>query len=447
MGLLIIIYEVFLMNYIAKIFATTIFAFAATGASLTQAATPDYILGTFFTSNEDTKMQCYFSEDGIRMAHWLEMKDIAGRDISCQYYNHSFYVCLVDNNGNNTFKIYRYKDLKDWQAPKSFSVIDRGDKYRNVWAPDLFIDDDGSAYVYFAKQKGYNSKNDERTFDIYVSKINDIEKMQEVNFEEAKPIKMLMDKKSDNYIDAQVRKVNGKYYMIVKNEAWITTNDNKSPVLLRSDTPDGNFVEVINWPLNAIRGYEGFSILTKGDKVYIYGDNYSRRYDNVNNSNHTVWIADKKNIENGPYTAHYVESDRDLRHGSVILIDDDYVKKNFDIAGFAEMHRMTSSYNDNQEPKTVILSKENFAVDSSSKDSDIVIDNFAPAINVIYELPKKKNVIINKILNPYGVNEIKFKLSEGSTLRIIQIDKDLVYDRQDKEIIFKIDEEGKITKE
>ena len=425
------------MRRMKKFIAAVTAAFALTGFPIVQTEAAELMLGTFFSSDKDTDMQCYISDDGIKMVHidGFPTNDIKGRDFSCQYYKHSLYVCLVDNENGNTFKIYKYKDLKEWQEPKSYKVTDREKKFPNVWAPDLLINDDGSAYVYFARQKGYDSKKDERKFDIFVSKIADIENEKDT-FLPAK--KIVLPESSDNYIDAQVRKVNGEYYMVVKNETIFTNNENKSPLLLHSKYPDEGFTEVENWPLKYIKGYEGFSILTKDDKVYIYADNFSDYYDDLASFNgepsshlsgHTVWITDKGNIEQGPYKASYVESSRRLRHGSVILIDD-YAKENLKIdesilkSASENKAVKDNSDTDNKETNTVeekphILSlKKEYFDDSKSKDKDIIIENFAPALGVQYGIPNRKKVIIKNIVNPYGVEKIEINLTDGSSLEI-----------------------------
>ena len=417
------------MRVIKKIFATTAAAMITltSSALAAQAKDSNYIFGTFFTSDKDTRVQCYTSEDGIHMNHLTAIKylqgeeklDFKGRDPSCQYYKGAFYICLVDNTGDNTFKIYSSTDLKNWKE-KSFSVTVRNEKYNNIWAPDLFIDNNGAAYVYFSKQKGYISKKDERTFDIYVSKIDNIEKFTEMEFQPAEIIKWPKIS-NGNYIDAQVRKINNAYYMILKNESIKTNNDNKSPVLLKSNRPDGEFTEVESWPLKNIRGYEGFSILTKNDKVYIYGDNYSHKYDRHKTANHTVWIANKNNIANGPYEAHYVEAPNPLRHGSLILIDSNLKRKlEANRIPFEPLNNEANDTNNNQaeanEKFGVKFDKELFG-NSESKGNTIIIDEFAPALDVdYYSVPNKKNVIINHVSNPYGVKKFTIALTDGASL-------------------------------
>ena len=431
-----------------KLIALAAASFALAGSPLAQADDSDIILGSFFVSNEDTSIKYYLSEDGFHMNQLRFSRDtivIEGRDPSFQYYKEFYYLCLVDNNGDNTFKIYRSLDLKRWES-KSFSVTERNKKYNNIWAPDLFINDDGSAYVYFSKQRDYNSKNDERLFDIWVSKISNIDSftMEGASFEEAKKVDLPPNafNNSSNYIDAQVRKIDGTYYMIVKNEAKITNNYNKSPILLKSKDPDKGFEEVSDWPLRYIRGYEGFSMLLRGDKVYIYGDNFAQNYDDHHTSNHGVWIVNKNEIETGPYQFHYVESSEPLRHGSVTLINND--KEKINKLGFV---KTTPSKMENREPEIIKLEKDFFGDPKKSKGNDIVIDYFAPAPNVLYVVPNRKNVIINNIVNPYGVTDFKISVTDGATLNISSLSKKQSFTKEknaekDKIITFDVDPEG-----
>ena len=454
---------------ICKTLALTILTSAAATFPLAQANNDDqtidnhqsYVFGTFFTSNEDITMQCYLSKNGIRMVPFRAVEDIKGRDISCQYYEGYFYICLVEPQTpenplkENTFKLYRSKDLKEWEVV-SFKVTERGDKYREVWAPDLFIDDNGSgsgaasAYVYFAKQKGLISKPYEAQFNLYVYKIENIAKIDKFvkvdSSDEAKegtiitktgkidktiePMKTIEGKATTvfdesinagtNYIDAQVRKVNNKYYMVIKSESRVTNNANKSPLLFSSDSPDKNFEKVSDWPLRGIRGYEGFSILTRNNMVYIYADNFSQKYDHVGTSGHTVWVAAENNVEKGPYKAYYVNSKTPLRHGSVINNLDDSAIENLNIADFFKGERSKP-----QNTKTVTslvevpLTKEDFGRNDKIKNT-VIIDNFAPAPNVVYAVPSKTKVVIDTVVNPYGVKEIQFKFNKDSKLKIGQ---------------------------
>ena len=430
--------------------AASMLAFSVTAApAFTQAADSEYILGSFY-SNEDTSINCYLSKDGIHMERWIPMGELTGRDVSCQYYNQKFYVCLVEpEETGNTFKLYRSADLKNWEESEPQKVVERGDKFTAIVAPDLFIDTNGKAYVYFSKQKGYNQKTEERIFDIWVSTISNIEDIFDkgTHFESENTKKMQLPATSENYIDAQVRKINDEYYMVVKNEATITNGDNKSPLLLKSDYPDKDFEEVNNWPLKSIRGYEGFSILEKNGKVYFYAENYTGDYDNAGTSNHTVWVTEKDKIEQGPYKAYYVESEYPMRHGSVIMIDD-YAAKNMKIDEFANNRQLAidNSKKSEKRAETVKLSKDNFE-NPVAKGSAIAIENFAPASDVQYTVPVKKNVVIKNITNPYGVDKIEVYLTDGGSLKIADLRTFYKEPKsEDEKITFYIDSKGKVLK-
>lgn len=359
------------------------------------ASAADFAVGAFFSSNADVNLQLYRSDDMIHMDHLLSRADIAGRDPSIRYRNGTCYICFVDPA--QTFKILSTADFETWTT-QSFNVIERDEKYPAIWAPDLFIDDDGAAYVYFAKQKP--SKDREKLFDIYVSRASSIEKF---DFEPAQKISLA---DYESIIDAHVHKIGGQYYMIVKDEKIHTNNDNKSPHLFRSTAPDKNFVEVADWDMRAVRGYEGFSIAADGDKIYIYADNYSGKYDAAPPSHHTVWITD--DIERGPFRAEYVESVRPMRHGSVIMINDAELNK---LLGTMPVERATADI----PTRTITLEREDYG---TGKGHAIEIDEFAPAPKVIYRLPKKTRLQIKSIVNAYGVDRIEFELSEGTSIDI-----------------------------
>ncbi|MBR1397676.1 MAG: hypothetical protein IJ563_09110 [Selenomonadaceae bacterium] len=435
------------MRRIKKLMAATVLAF--TTASFSPAEANDLVLGTFFTSDNDTTMQCYLSRDGINMKHWATVGAIMGRDISCQYYNGFFYICLVEPpDSENTFRIYKMEAANPSNlTPMTYKVIDRGDKNRNIWAPDLFIDEGGKAYVYFAKQRHHKSKNNERQFDIYVATTDNIED-ENVGFK-PNATKIDVPEQYENVIDAQVRKINGTYYMILKNETYTTSNDNKSPILLRSNSPTSDFVEVTDWPLKYIRGYEGFSILERGGKVYIYADNFSHKYDKVSTSNYTVWYTDVNNIETGPYKSRYVESDNPMRHGSLLLLDETtQAALNLDSIFLSQLvnenidNSSTQVSTQGDTVKEIKLTKEDYG--NGEKGSTVTIDYFAPAPNVVYIVPRKTNVVINNIYNPYGVTEFSVILQDEASFKIIDEKREQNPDNGDEKFTFKININGNI---
>ncbi len=363
----------------------------------------DYAVGAFFTSNADVNLQFYRSDDMVHMDRLSLETDISGRDPSIRYRNGTFYICLVEPaESGQTFKILTTKDFSEWTT-HSFNVTERDEKFDAIWAPDLFIDADGAAYVYFSKQNGVDKKTREKTFDIWVSRAPSIESM---NFEPAVKIPL---SNYESVIDAHVRKIDGAYYMIVKDEKIHTNNDNKSPRMFRSSEPDKNFIEVENWALSAVRGCEGFSIVDGGGKIYIYADNYSGKYDAAPPSHHTVWITD--DIENGPFRAEYVESVRPMRHGSVIMIDDPTLNNLID--------QMSAERSTVEIPtRTITFERDDYGI---VKGHGLEIEKFAPAPNVIYRVPKKMRVHISELINAYGVKRIEFVLKPGASLDFANI--------------------------
>jgi len=380
------------------------------------------------------------------MKHWTAIDSIMGRDISCQYYNGYFYVCLVEpTESENTFRIYKIEaaNPSNQKPPYSYKVIDRGDKNRDIWAPDLFIDEGGKAYVYFAKQRHHKSKNNERQFDIYVATSDNIED-ENVGFK-PNATKIEVPEQYENVIDAQVRKINGTYYMILKNETYTTSNENKSPMLLKSNSPTSGFVEVTDWPLKYIRGYEGFSILERDGKVYIYADNFSHKYDNVSNSNYTVWYTDVGNIESGPYKSRYVESDNPMRHGSLLLLDEaTQAALNIDSIYLSQLlnENIDNPASQSDGVREVKLTREDYG--NGDKRGGVFIDYFAPAPNVVYIVPKRTHVVISNIYNSYGVTEFSVILQDGASFKIIDEKRDQNPDNGDEKFTFKINMSGNI---
>ena len=394
-----------------KFFATLISATLLCSS----AAAADYAVGAFFSSDADVNTQLYRSDDMVHMDHLLSPENLAGRDPSIRYRNGTCYICFVEPA--QTFKILSTTDFETWTT-KSFNVIERDEKYPAIWAPDLFIDDDGAAYVYFSKQKA--SKGGEKVFDIYVTRAASIDDM---NFEPAVKVPL-----SDypSVIDAHVCKIDGAYYMIVKDEKIRTNNDNKSPHLFRSTEPDKNFVEVEDWALSAVRGYEGFSMVEREGKIYIYADNYSGKYDAAPPSHHTVWSVDKENFEYGPFRAEYVESVRPMRHGSVIMINDPKLNQ---LLGSMPVERASEEI----PTRTITIERDDYG---TGKGHEIEIEKFAPAPNVVYLVPKKTRVHVGDLVNAYGVDRMEYVLEAGAFIHIENILKhDNDSDRQIKIIL------------
>lgn len=344
------------------------------------------MLGVFFSSNEDVRLACYYTKDGIHMKEFFRSPDMLGRDPSLQYYNGNYYLCYVmPYDDERTFYIAKTKDFINWEK-KPYNVIDKeiNRKGHELWAPDLFIDDDGSAYVYFSK----NNKKHE--FSIYVSKCNNIESG---DFQSAQKIEFPVS--TSDVIDAQVRKIKGSYYLILKNEKEYTDSFNKSPYLFKSSNPMEGFKLVSQWPLRAIRGYEGFSFLEHNDKVYIYADNYGRKFDGVRESGFTVWQTN--DIENGPYYAEnvYTEKKR-LRHGTVISVQDEQQLN--------VLKQLGASASD-EHPEEIMLEISLLEFSDSKAGG---INDFAPGTHVRYLVPKDTHVVINNIVNAYGVPNVVF---------------------------------------
>ena len=74
----------------------------------------NYILGTFFQSNDNITLQCYLAKDNeFAFSPLLTADDIKGRDPSCQYYGGYFYkLCLSRNEAKAINQIARKTKAK-----------------------------------------------------------------------------------------------------------------------------------------------------------------------------------------------------------------------------------------------------------------------------------------------------------------------------------------------
>jgi hypothetical protein len=304
---------------------------------ITQSDLPDIFLGGFFTSDSDTQAQLYVSDNGINF-NKLTALNIYSRDVSIRYYNQCFYL-VKSEGGTATFTLYKSKDLKTWES-EDFTVINRGGNA--VWAPDLFIDDDGSAYVYFAYQWGTErvgeSTQDYTALDMYVSRCSNIENAE---FETA--VSMNLPTFNDdvtvvrgNNIDGYVFKNEGVYYCIVKCDHQLSLQNDGGYLglnlhLLKSANAMTDWTEVTTFPLKWIKGVEGASVVVKNDMVYIYADAYGRlSVPSVNFNAYGgtwCWKARLADLESGIYNLEPIATNQNNRHGCVIDINSNYAKR------------------------------------------------------------------------------------------------------------------------
>lgn len=395
---------------------------------ITQSDLPDIFMGGFFESDANTDVRLYISPDGAHMENLIDL-GIACRDFSLRYYKQCFY--MVDSmNLAYSFRIRKSRNLIDWEE-KFYTVCDRAEK--NLWAPDLYIDDDGSAYVYFALQWGTEkvgvATKEYPAFNIWVSKCSNIE---EGDWGSA--VKIDLPEFDDdavtvpnNNIDATLAKINGSYYMLVKNEHQQSLQKSGGYSgcnlhLLKSDNPTTGFSEVKTFLLQYVKGVEGPVIFCRDNRVYIYADNYQGvclpRTNKGAYGGYYLWVSTVDEFEKGTYHIEPVIAGRDTRHGGVIDIHDNYPKRVIQKLGYKfqfldtlksdEYHKINLSY------------YNGFSQNNTTNQSDrYIIDNLVPFDGITYTIQNQFTEIKN-IRNVYNVNMfyIQFLFHDFSRLSI-----------------------------
>ncbi len=357
----------------------------------------EVLLGIFFTSDEDQTDTLYVSFDGERferIATVLEdMNKKSSKDNDTKLEKNYQVNCLHDpalqyhdgvywtmsgwtrrkeiDNGNGTTKTVadKYvpmlswsKDLVTWSYPNVGSAdgnydptagvvvpqnqlpMDKNGNWGNenydAVAPELFIDDDGSAWIvvtmgYYASWHGDSPSNDKMSpYMIRCTKFGTgygRADQPRITYSDAKRINLPEYGKEgeDNRIDAHIYKENNTYYLSIKlngitNEIWSIKNLN-------------DFADTSKWTLvcdNAVTGYEGPSLVKFNGKYYMYTDKLSDYPPNTNDRTTGVFVTESNLLQRGwGKTRRIRTQDEDgkiinNRHGSVYCITDkEQIKK------------------------------------------------------------------------------------------------------------------------
>lgn len=214
------------------------------------------------------------------------------------------------------------EDLLEWDVECLIphEVMDTIKDYKTQprWfgAPKLFYDEDSDQYMitwHSCLEKYYEQGNAEwesyRTFYVLTK-----------DFRTFTSPKRLFDFKSDTYkdmatIDTIVRKVDGKYYSIVKDERWLETSPTgKSVRICSSDNLTGPYCEpeIAVTPMDK-DGYEAPILMPNPEENgwYIFAENIATKY---------YERFDAPTIESTTWTKFYLPIE-DTRHGCMVRIN------------------------------------------------------------------------------------------------------------------------------
>lgn len=274
----------------------------------------DLYLGVFFDSDNDTETFLYASTNGVNFERISNTPIGSYRDCDITFYNNKFYIFATQELGENIsdFKVLVSDNLVSWKEYK-INVGLRNDGNNKVWAPELFIDDDGRMYLILSKQIG--EMTDTVTHQTlanlrpYIVDVVDLEKLQFNN-----PREIILD--NTNKIDGHIIKKDGVYYLFIKKELNEGNKINGRIEIWKS-------ADLVNW-INITYGIQSFFNATfeapciekVNEEYYLYCDNcgnekesyfyYAKSTDLIN------W-SEIKRVEANPIT---------IRHGSVRKIKD-----------------------------------------------------------------------------------------------------------------------------
>lgn len=183
---------------------------------------PNFFIAPFFSGYGETNQRLirfYISLDGVHFnATNFEAKNIYekyGSDLSLQYNptNKTFYLALTSFDETQDCAIFTSKNLVDWEEHKINLGYLQPHNDLSRWAPDLFVDTDGTLYLTLSVE--YKKTNEKTLFEQILFKCNNLENL---TFTRIGKINLNDTTENSNYIDGSFGKYNNNYYFIVKHE-------------------------------------------------------------------------------------------------------------------------------------------------------------------------------------------------------------------------------------
>ena len=357
---------------------------------MTEAATAvenpkELLLGMFFNSQKDQSDTLYVSFDGTNFEMiGIALKDRAPQDETdnviddpnvesvkclhdpCLQYHNGYYWSMSgfvrrsgDREGTFQPMLTYSPDLINWSYPNSGgtdnntntsispSILpygregERDNTDFECAAPGLFIDDDGTGWIiaclgYYAKSHGDYHKD---VMSPYIIKAENLRpgttevpttfalknKVPLCTYSDAYPVN-LEGATSTNYIDSEIYKENGVYYLALKRDSTITE-------IWKTDTLGLDSKWTLVCP-NVVDGFEGPSLTYFAGRYRCYTDKLTTGTD----SSKGVFVTESDKLESGWENTHRIVTKTiggDIipnRHGSVLRITDpDQISRIMDI--------------------------------------------------------------------------------------------------------------------
>ncbi len=250
---------------------------AATGQASSAGGGGKVLLFSYFVGNGEDGLHLASSRDGY---HWTAIHQgrpllapEVGRKLMrdpclAQGPDGTFHLVWTTGWDHQAIGHASSQDLIHWSEQQAIAVMANEPATRNVWAPELFYDEDQKRFLIFwaSTIPGRFPKTDETgdgglNHRIYWTSTAD--------FKTFAPTKLFFDA-GFNVIDATILRAKGQYFLIVKDET--KTPVKKNLRIARSAKAEGPYVDV-SAPIS-ISWVEGPSAIRIGDEYLIYFDHY-----------------------------------------------------------------------------------------------------------------------------------------------------------------------------
>ena len=328
------------------------------------------------------------SLDGENFSDILPSTDLEGRDPQIIYNPNTklFYLSVTwgQNTTDTDFTMYVSSDLITWETKH----INLGLLNNLRWAPELFIDTDGTMYCFIS----YGVDTDHMF--IYKSVCTDIENL---TFSTALPVTL----DESNMIDANIIKDNDTYYMCVKNN---TT----AKELIYASNDLTNWSNINRDILKTGEPCEGGMILKINDKFNFYGDTWQSFGYYIKGQ-----TEDLSNFNSFTRPNSLIGK----RHGSITYVSDPSA-----INLITSLESYTNNVNENR---------------TASREYDLngTIDELVIYPNFIYRLTA--TTTINKLINAYNLDKFNFYFATNNSATLT-VSKIINNEYQEKTVNFTI---------
>lgn len=288
------------------------------------------------------------------------------------YYNSNdskFYIISTSGQGGIVAKILRTVDFVNFEE-KYISISNISDDYP-VWSPNLYFEDDK---IYITFSWGDNSNNLMKN---YYSLCNNITNL---TFDNATEF-TLINPKSTGYIDNQIFKYNNFYYLLLKNETskiyelWRATSLASEYTIFNSNITNSNLA------------VEGGSICFDGKYFHFNAQCYT--------TDNQFYIYSKTNDLSKFGQLNIIRELYRYNNGNVIYIDNDNAK--------TILSKLPNFNFNNYDNDNFLQINNNHLVSLRENIDELVI---LPFTN--YEIVGNNNITINKITNPFKVENVNF---------------------------------------